>query len=141
MPDPEIGHVLEDSDRELLRYPQALIADRADDAGRHTVGAAVRDVRGRIYGGVNLAHFTGGPCAEPVALATARTQGAAELTLIVAVRRNGEVLGPCGRDRQVLFDYHPDIWVVIPADAEPLKVHVNTLLPFGARWTPAGGTE
>ncbi len=36
--------------------------------GVHTVGAAVRSADGRSFAGVNLYHFTGGPCAELVAL-------------------------------------------------------------------------
>jgi cytidine deaminase len=39
-----------------------------DQDGVHTVGAAVRDRDGRAFTGVNLYHFTGGPCAELGAL-------------------------------------------------------------------------
>ena len=51
------------------------------------MGAAVRDSEGRIHVGVNLAHFTGAPCAELVALATARAHGARRIEAIVAVTR------------------------------------------------------
>ena len=37
-----------------------------------------------MYGGVNLFHFTGGPCAELVALGHARASGAREFSTIVA---------------------------------------------------------
>ena len=45
----------------------------------------MRGVNGKMYGGINLYHFTGGPCAELVALGHARACGARELSTIVAV--------------------------------------------------------
>lgn len=47
-----------------------------DEDGVHTMGAAVLASDGRLFAGVNLYHFTGGPCAELVALGTARAGGA-----------------------------------------------------------------
>ncbi|MFH5824510.1 hypothetical protein [Georgenia sp. AZ-5] len=45
-----------------------------------------------------------------MALGAARADGAREITTIVAVGNHGRgPVGPCGRDRQVLFDYHPGI--------------------------------
>ena len=32
--------------------------------GVHTMGAAVRGLDGRMFAGILLAHFTGGPCAD-----------------------------------------------------------------------------
>jgi cytidine deaminase len=83
--------------------------------GVHTMGAAVRDRDGRTYTGINLYHFTGGPCAELVALGTARAQGARHLTHVVAVGNHGRgPVGPCGRDRQLLLHYYPGIGVIVP---------------------------
>ena len=39
------------------------------DGNIHTVAAAVLDDNDRVHVGLNLYHFTGGPCAELVALA------------------------------------------------------------------------
>jgi len=98
-------------DLELIEFARAIIDANTDaEYGVHTMGAAVRGVDGKMYGGVNLFHFTGGPCAELVALGHARASGARELSTIVAVGNMGRSpVGPCGRDRQVLFDYHPKI--------------------------------
>jgi hypothetical protein len=57
--------------------------------GVHTMGAAVRGADGKVYGGINLYHFTGGPCAELVALGHARASGARDLSTIVAVGNFG----------------------------------------------------
>ena len=140
MPDDSHLQPLSEADEQLVRAAYAVIASNADEQGRHTVGAAVRDAAGKIHVGVNLAHFTGGPCAELVAMATARASGSRELAAIVAVRRDGSILGPCGRDRQVLLDYHPNIEVILPLHPSPKKIAAAELLPWGAAWSPSSGT-
>ena len=125
-------------DHELVELARATIDANGDGAaGVHTVGAAVRDVRGWTYVGVNLHHFTGGPCAELVALGHARGAGARELTTIVAVGDRGRgPLSPCGRDRQVLLDHHPGIRVVVPTGSGVGSVLIEDLVPFAYRWAP-----
>lgn len=91
---------------------------------------------------MNLYHFTGGPCAELVALGTARAGGARELTTIVAVGNHGRgPVGPCGRDRQVLLDYHPGIRVILPTENGIHSVLITDLMPLAASWTVEGGTQ
>jgi cytidine deaminase len=103
-------------DLELIEFARTIIDANTDaEDGVLTIGAAVRGVDGRMYGGVNPFHFTGGPCAELVALGHARASGAKELSTIVAVGNMGRgPVGPCGRDRQVLFDHLPKIRVILP---------------------------
>ncbi len=143
---PRSARELDDDERRLVELARSTI-DASTDAGPdedgvHTMGAAVRDVDGRMFAGVNLHHFTGGPCAELVALGTARANGARELTTIVAVGNHGRgPVGPCGRDRQVLFDYHPGIRVLFPTDEGIRSVTIADLLPLAAVWTPEGGTQ
>lgn len=113
-----------------------------DQDGVHTMGAAVRASDGRMFAGVNLFHFTGGPCAELVALGAARAGGAREITTIVAVGNHGRgPVGPCGRDRQVLFDYHADIRVLLPTERGVRSVLISDLMPLAASWTVDGGTQ
>lgn len=116
-------------------------ADPGED-GVHTMGAAVRASDGRTFAGVNVYHFTGGPCAELVALGAARAGGARELTTIVAVGNHGRgPIGPCGRDRQVLFDYHPTVRVILPTEQGLKSLLIADLLPLAALWTVEGGTQ
>ncbi len=113
-----------------------------DQDGVHTMGAAVRASDGRVFVGVNLFHFTGGPCAELVALGTARASGATALTHIVAVGNHGRgPIGPCGRDRQVLFDYHRDIRVILPTPEGVRSVSIQDLVPLATAWSIATGSE
>lgn len=131
---------------ELVELARAAIDANTDvgpnEDGVHTMGAAVRDEDGRTFTGVNLYHFTGGPCAELVALGAARAGGAREITTIVAVGNHGRgPVGPCGRDRQVLFDYHPSVRVILPTEHGVRSVLITDLLPLAAVWTVDGGTQ
>ena len=122
---------------------QALIAAATElietrgDGGLHTVAAAARTSTGLVVTGLNLSHFTGGPCAELVVLANAAAVGAGQLELMVAVGSRGRgPLPPCGRCRQVLLDYQPGVRVVVPDDAGELRaVGVRELLPDAYIWS------
>lgn len=97
----------------------------------YSVASAALAEDGRIFTGVNVYHFTGGPCAELVVLGTAAAAGPPKLTHIVAVANEGRgVINPCGRCRQVLVDLHPDIKVILK-DGEVIKVvDLKDLLPM-----------
>ena len=137
---------LDDDDEELIQAARAVIDAKhrhpAGEAGTQTVGAAVRVADGQIHVGVNLAHFTGGPCAELVALGSARVHGARQLRTIVAGGNHGRgVIGPCGRDRQILFDYHPGIRVLLPTEDGVRVTRIEELMPYAAAWTVDAGTQ
>ncbi|KAL5342111.1 cytidine deaminase-like protein [Aspergillus crustosus] len=93
----------------------------------YSVSSAARSSDGRVFTGVNVYHFTGGPCAELVVLGVAAAAGAARLTHIVAVGNNGRgILSPCGRCRQVLLDLHPYVQVILGTRSVPIA----ELLPW-----------
>ncbi|MCC5581697.1 cytidine deaminase [Microtetraspora sp. AC03309] len=128
-------------DRELIECARQIV-DLHGEGLVHSMGSAVRDQAGRMYGGINLFHFTGGPCAELVTLGNARAQGARDLTTIVAVGDEGRgPVGPCGRCRQILFDYHPRIRVLLPTETGVKSVRIVDLMPLAARWDAAEGTQ
>jgi cytidine deaminase len=132
----ENGHALTEADIELIASATAA-ADLHSDDYFHTVAAAVRDTEGRVFTGLNVFHFTGGPCAELVALGVARAGGARSLETIVAVGKDGRgVLAPCGRCRQILADLHAAIRVIVPTDEGFTAVAALELLPF--RYTAPG---
>ncbi|MFJ8689969.1 cytidine deaminase family protein [Micromonospora wenchangensis] len=123
-----------DTDRALVQAATAVAKLRCRSEN-HTVAAAARTTDGRVFTGVNLSHFTGGPCAELVAIGAAATQGVGELETIVAVGDRGRgVIPPCGRCRQVLLDYHPTIQVIIGPLDGLRKVPVVDLLPDTYIW-------
>jgi len=121
-----------DQDAQRIARATEVIAEIAETEREiHTVATAVRDASGSVFVGVNLYHFTGGPCAELVALASARANGAGEITTIVAVGSDGRgILAPCGRDRQVFIDYYPHLRVILPTDEGVKVFEPSELLPF-----------
>jgi cytidine deaminase len=132
----DVSTDLDPSDSELIEVARTLV-ERYSDNSIHTVAAAIRDSDGSIHTGLNLYHFTGGPCAELVALANARAAGARTLVTIVAVGSDGRgVIAPCGRDRQVLADYYPGIRVLIPTGHGIKVASVEDILPLAFRWKP-----
>jgi cytidine deaminase len=127
-------------DFELVKEATELIGARTDDRF-HTTAAAARSTDGRIITGVNVFHFTGGPCAELVVVGCAVAEGAGELTQIVAVGdRDRGVLPPCGRCRQVLLDLFPEMEVIIPDGSSLRSLPISELLPAAARWDPRAGS-
>src|SRR3954467_4878837 len=130
-------------DLDLVDFARQIVDENTDgEDGVYTMGAAVLGADGKMYGGINLYHFPGGPCAELVALGHARASGARELTTIVAVGNLGRgPVGPCGRDRQILLDYHPGIRVLLPTADGIRSVRILDLMPLGAVWTVADGTQ
>ena len=127
---------LTDLDRELIEVARDAITPVLDLTFElHTVGAAIRDEQGAIFTGVNLYHFTGGPCAELVALANAHKAGAGRLVTIVAVggKPGRDVMAPCGRDRQVFVDYYRDLSVIVPTPQGLRRIACEDLLPFSYR--------
>jgi cytidine deaminase len=106
----------------------------------HTVAAALRSRDGRIWTGVHLGATVGRlqVCAEAVALGRAVLEGDGTITTAVAVRhpkpdeedREIAVVSPCGACREMITDYAPDAFIIVPG---PLKLPVRTLLPVPYR--------
>ncbi|MFD7334516.1 cytidine deaminase [Streptomyces violascens] len=121
-------------DHELIEAA-AQIARTRCRGDNHTMASAARARDGRIITGVNAYHFTGGPCAELVVIGAAAAQGAYELDTIVAVGdRDRGVVSPCGRCRQVLFDYFPALNVIVGSGDEFRTVSLTDLLPETYVW-------
>ncbi len=123
---------LDSHDRELVEAAIDVIRRNYQDQ-RHTVGAAVLSSSGKIFSAVNLDSCGYGPCAEPIALGAAISNGETSFHTIVAVSGTGNyypVLPPCGNCRQLLLDYAHGIMVVLSIEDRLLKVDLENLLPF-----------
>ena len=109
----------------------------------HTVGCACLTSTGRVFTGINVFHFTGGPCAENIAFGNAAAAGVGstyspgtsdeKLVCCVAVWNDKRgVISPCGRCRQMMFDYYPEMRVIVnDVEGQGLKtVGVRELLPY-----------
>lgn len=122
-----------EQDNELIKLAHEVLDKNFDDVKwNHTVGSAVRCVDGSIFLGVNC-DGVHGSCAEYISIGAAITAGQREFDTIVAVSRGGHnsILPPCGNCRQMLFEYSPDVKVIVnDADGNIVKVTVRDLLPF-----------
>jgi cytidine deaminase len=121
-------------DQELVQAAAEVARTRCR-GDNHTMAAAARAHDGRIVTAVNAYHFTGGPCAELVVIGTAAAQGLYQLNTIVAVGdRDRGVVPPCGRCRQVLLDYFPELGVIVGNGDRRRTVRITDLLPETYVW-------
>ncbi|MEV0477688.1 cytidine deaminase family protein [Streptomyces prunicolor] len=127
-------HHVDPVDHELIQVA-AHIARTCCRGENHTMAAAARARDGRIVTAVNAYHFTGGPCAELVVIGAAAGQGIYELDTMVAVGdRERGVVPPCGRCRQVLLEYFPELKVIVGEGERIRAVPVTDLLPESYVW-------
>ena len=130
-------YTITEKDKELIKIGLDVLAKNFDDGVyHHTVGCALLCKNGKIYSGVNCDGIHGS-CAEYVTIGIAISAGEREFDTIVAVhekQQNG-VVSPCGNCRQMLFEYCPDIKVILnDENGELIKVKARDLLPFA--WAP-----
>jgi cytidine deaminase len=129
------GVPLEAADEELIAAARAVML-RHYRPFWHTVAAALRGRDGRVWTGVHLGATVGRlqVCAEAVALGRAILEGDGSIAVAVAVRhpkadeedREIAVVSPCGACREMIFDYAPEAFVIVPG---PVKLPVRALLP------------
>lgn len=115
----------------LIQSASEMLA-RSGDGDNHTVAASVYADDGLIYSGVNLFHFTGGPCAEIVASArlASDASGAKPLAIVAVADKGRGVIAPCGRCRQILTDYCPEIQIILRTEHGIQAVPLSTTLPY-----------
>ena len=125
------------ADEALIPMALEVLEKNFDDGVyRHTVGCALLCKNGNIYKGVNCDGIHGS-CAEYITMGMAISSGEREFETIVAVHDKAEkfVIPPCGNCRQMLYEYCPDIKVIVKAEnGELVKITARDLLPFA--WEP-----
>ncbi|MEV8032569.1 cytidine deaminase [Streptomyces sp. NPDC086182] len=97
-----------DVDWEELREAARTAMTRAyAPYSEYPVGAAARVDDGRIISGCNVenASYGLGLCAECGLVSELHTTGGGRLTHFTCVDGRGEILVPCGRCRQLLFEF------------------------------------
>jgi cytidine deaminase len=121
------------ADYELIKSALQVLTDNFDEGTyNHTVGCALRCKNGNVYSGVNCDGIHGS-CAEYIVMGMAISAGERVFDTIVAVHENhlNRVIPPCGNCRQMLFEYCPDIKVIVNDEGGQLiKVKARDLLPF-----------
>lgn len=128
---------LTEDDEKLIPLALEVLSKNFDDGVyNHTVGCALLCKNCKVYTGVNCDGIHGS-CAEYITMGIAISAGEREFETIVAVHDKAEkfVIPPCGNCRQMLFEYCPDIKVIVKDETgELVKVTARDLLPFA--WEP-----
>lgn len=128
---------LTDGDRDLINTALKTLEKNFDDGiYHHTVGCAIRCKSGNVYTGVNCDGIHGS-CAEYITVGIAISAGEREFDTIVAVHEKAPncVFSPCGNCRQMMFEYCPDVMVILnDENGNLIKVKAKDLLPFA--WQP-----
>lgn len=121
--------------RQLVQTATAH-AEQCNDDNNHTVAAALLTRSGQTVLGLNAFHFLGGPCGEISALANhAATCPDDPIVTVVAVYGpTGQVISPCGKCRQVLFDIDPAIQCIVRGSNGLEALKVSELLPHAYDW-------
>ncbi|HEX9114715.1 MAG TPA: cytidine deaminase [Anaerolineae bacterium] len=120
----------EDEIRELIAAAEAARAAAYAPYSQFTVGAALRGADGKIYPGCNVENASFGLtiCAERNALAGAVARGERTFPAIAVVTENG--VTPCGACRQVLFEFNPQMIVIVSDRAGHRQIYrLADLLP------------
>lgn len=98
----------------------------------YAVGAALLTADGSVFTGCNVenAVYPAAICAERVAMTKAISEGQREFVALAVATHNGG--SPCGICRQVMYEFAPQMLVVIADDARVVaEMTVTDLLPAG----------
>ena len=111
--------------REMLQYSYVPYSG-------YCVGAALLGKDGKVYTGCNVENAAYGNtlCAERTALCKAVSEGAREFTAI-AIAARGSAPFPCGACRQSLYEFAPDLRVLVTWDDNVREANLSDLLPEG----------
>lgn len=100
-----------------LAMPLARRFTPSEDCTSGTVSAALLTAGGHIYTGVCVDTACSlGFCAEHAAVAEMLKARESQVQMIVAVGQDGQILAPCGRCRELLWQVDPrnaGTWVVL----------------------------
>jgi len=96
------------------------------------VGAAILSSDGRVFTGANIENYslTLVACAERVALFKALSEGAREFKAIAIACHTGDYCYPCGICRQALYEFAPEIKVMLVSEKGIKMPSIKELLPF-----------
>ncbi len=118
---------------EHLIKQAAVAMERAlANSSKFKVGVALLTKDEKIYQGCNIETITSklGVCAEQVALFKALSEGEREFKAIAIVASSGQVCTPCGVCRQLLWEFAPELEVImVDRHGRTLIRQMRDLLP------------
>ena len=120
------------TDEKLLETAVGMLAYSYVPYSHYAVGAALLAKDGRVFTGCNVENAAYGNtmCAERTALFKAVSEGAREFEAI-AIAARGSAPFPCGACRQSLYEFAPDLRVMVTWDGNVRRTTLRALLPEG----------
>lgn len=116
----------------LVEQAQAAREHAYAPYSSYRVGAALLAASGQVYTGCNVenAVYSETICAERTAVAKAVSEGERDFAAIAVVTRDGGA--PCGSCRQVLYEFAPELIVLIADETGAVRqTTAAQLLPDG----------
>jgi cytidine deaminase len=95
------------------------------------VGAALIAKNNNVFYGCNIesSSYSLTICAERVALVKALSEGTTQFHTIVIFARKAAFCPPCGACRQLLYDYAPNLQIILTDGKEYKTYNIKELLP------------
>jgi len=121
------------TDRELVDIAKKARDNSYAPYSEYPVGAALLTKGGKVYTGCNVENssFSLTCCAERVALFKAVSEGEREFTKIAVVSSENESILPCGACRQTLYEFAPNLSIIVLHENEIKTFMLKELLPEG----------
>ena len=123
------------TEQESVELPFTMLQRSYVPHSHFPVRAALECADGTIFTGCNVENSAYGStiCAERTALVKAVSEGHRDdLTRIAVVGNSTEPCWPCGACRQMLYEFAPDLTVLVARkDHSFVKLSLKELLPHG----------
>ena len=123
------------TDQELVELAFTMLERSYVPYSHFPVGAALECADGTVFTGCNVenAAFGSTICAERTALVKAVSEGRRDgFTRLAVVGNSTEPCWPCGACRQMLYEFAPDLTVLVARrDHSFVKLALHELLPHG----------
>ena len=120
------------TDEELLERAREARKFAYTPYSGYQVGAALLGTDGQVYTGCNIENAAYGNtmCAERTALYKAVSEGVRSFTKL-AIAASESAPFPCGACRQSLFEFAPELEILVTWDGNVRKTTLGALLPEG----------
>ena len=123
------------TDRELVDLAFTMLERSYVPYSHFPVGAALLCADGTVFTGCNIENAAYGPtiCAERTALVKAVSEGRRDgFVKLAVVGRSRDYCWPCGVCRQMLYEFAPDLTVLVArGDGDFVALPLRELLPHG----------
>ncbi|MDD6042832.1 MAG: cytidine deaminase [Eubacteriaceae bacterium] len=121
--------------KELYRMAVQAMPNAYAPFSNFKVGAALLTEDGKVFTGVNVENssYGGTICAERTAAVKAVSEGYRSFTKLAVASTGGDAY-PCGICRQFLYEFAPDLEIILGVDEDHLRTcTLRELLPEGFR--------